>query len=258
MEDTQNSGLDSDETGNQNLYLENERLRATNQMLWSLLADISKKMQSSSAAIKASVSSLLGYDIVLGMAAQHELLEIIESSTDQVSKNIMLLTLVSKMASDTFIINPEPTEVPEILSAVIGTVAKTYPDLPFDLTVRTPGKPAYVDYEYLSIALVMLCELMIQMQPSPRPLGIAAVESKDHWAVDIGEVNQEVLGTLLKASAGGSDELLQDAHLLPTRRLQLYVVYRILERLSIKISTPSSNTNEPVNIRLMVPVVDIN
>ena len=192
------------------------------------------------------------------MAAQHELLEIIESSTDQVSKNIMLLTLVSKMATDTFIINPEPTEVPEILSSVNGTVAKNYPDLPLDLNVQTPGKPAYVDYEYLSIALVMLCELIVQMQPSPRPLSIAAVESKDHWAVDIGEVNQEVLDTLLKASASGSDELLQDAHLLPTRRLQLYVVYEILERLSIKISTLSSDTDEPVYIRLMITVVDIN
>ena len=83
------------DAGMQDLRQEVEQLRLTNQMLWALLADISKKMQVSSAAIKASVSSLLGYDIVLGTAAQHELLEVIESSTDQVSKNITLLTLLS-------------------------------------------------------------------------------------------------------------------------------------------------------------------
>ena len=169
MKNAENSSIDShasDEIRDQNLRQENEHLRMTNQMLWSLLVDISKKMQVSSAAIKASVSSLLGYDIVLGMAAQHELLEVIENSTDQVSKNIMLLTLVSKMESDTFIFNPEPTEIPELLSSVNGIIAQDYPDLPLGLNIRTPGKLACIDYEYLSIVLVMLCELIIQTQPS--------------------------------------------------------------------------------------------
>ena len=85
----------SDETRDQNLRQENERLRMTNQMLWSLFADISKKMQVSSAAIKASVSSLLGYDIILGMAAQHELLEIIQKYREGLVPLIVPATLIN-------------------------------------------------------------------------------------------------------------------------------------------------------------------
>ena len=262
MKNTENSSTDSytsDEIEDQNLRQENEHLRMTNQMLWSLITDISKKMQVSSTAIKASVSSLLGYDIVLGMAAQRELLEIIENSTDQVSKNIMLLTLVSKMESDTFIFSPEPIEIPEILSSVNGIIAQNYPDLLLGLNVHTPGKPACIDYEYLAISLVMLCELIVQTQPSPRSLNIAAAESKDHWVIEIGQASQGMIDTLLKLSTSGTDELLQDAYLLPTRKLQLYVVYKILERLSIQISTPlQSETKEPIGIRLMIPIAKTN
>ncbi|MFC1959313.1 hypothetical protein ACFLYO_01255 [Chloroflexota bacterium] len=258
MKNTESSSMDayaSDDISEQNLRQANEHLRLTNQMLWSLFADISKKMQVSSTAIKASVSSLLGYDIVLGLAAQHELLEIIENSTDQVSKNIMLLTLVSKMESNTFAINPEPIEIPEILSSVNEIVARNHPELSLGLSIHTPGKPACIDYEYLSIALVMLYELIIQTQQAPCSLNIAAVESEDHWFIDIEEVSKEIFDTLLKVSASGTDELLQDAYLLPTKKLQLYVVCKIFERLAIQIATPlASETEGPTGIRLMIPI----
>lgn len=262
MANTKHSGTNSyasEDANVEELRQEVEHLRLTNQMLWALLSDISKKMQVSSAAIKASVSSLLGYDIVLGIAAQHELLEIIENSTDQVSKNITLLTLVSQIEADTFFINPEPIEIPEILSAVNEIIAKNHPDLTPRLNIHAPGQPACVDYEYLSIALVMLYELIIQNQQSPQ-LTIAAVEVKDYWVIDIGEVGQGILDALLKVSVSGVQEFLQDVvYLLPIRKLQIYVAYKMLERLSIQISTVlESEPEETAGIRLMIPIAETN
>ena len=74
------------------LHQEINHLNSTNQTLWSLLVNISTKMQISSTVIKASVSSLLGDDIIWDGSTQNELLEIIDSSANQVSKQIMLLT----------------------------------------------------------------------------------------------------------------------------------------------------------------------
>lgn len=246
----------SDDSDAQALRQQVEHLRLTNQLLWALLADISRKMQVSSAAIKASVSSLLGYDIVLGLAAQHELLEVIEDSTDQVSKNITLLTLVSQIEAGTFFINTEPIEISEILSAVNELMSRTYPDLTINLGTQMPGRPVCVDYEFLSIALMMLFELLIQTQQPPQQLNITATESKTHCLIDVGSTKQEIYDTLSKVSESGTEVLLRDtAFLLPVRKLQLYVACKIFEQLSIQIeSAPESEPEQSTGIRLLIPL----
>jgi signal transduction histidine kinase len=239
----------------QDLRQEVEHLRLTNQMLWALLADISKKMQVSSAAIKASVSSLLGYDIVLGTAAQHELLEVIENSTDHVSSNITLLTLVSQLEADTFTSDPEPIEISEILFVANEIITRSHPDLTPDLDIPSSENLACIDYDYLSIALVMLYELNIQTQKPPQSLNITAVEAEEHWILDIGKVSQVVFDAVVEVSAGGTDELLRgQGYLPPFRKLQLYVICKILERLSIQIGTIlDSESGGTPGIRLMIP-----
>jgi K+-sensing histidine kinase KdpD len=259
MANIRNSGMNphaSEDANVENLRQEVEHLRLTNQLLWALLADISRKTQVSSAAIKASVSSLLGYDIVLGTAAQHELLEVIEDSTDQVSKNITLLTLVSQIEADTFLINPEPDEISEILAAVNETIIKQYPELALGFSIDASGSPVCIDYDYLSIALVMLYELIIQAQSSPQQLNIAASEAGDHWILDIGNVSQGIYDILSRISAGGINVLLQDAsYLLPVKKLQLYVACKIFERLSIEMTgVLGSKPDESAGIRLMIPL----
>lgn len=246
---------DSGDGGNRQ---EIEVLRMTNQMLWALLADIFKKMQVSSTAIKASVSSLLGYDIVLGASAQHELLEVIEDSSDQVSKSIMLLTFVSQMESDSFAVNVEPVEISEVISTVVGVIAKNNPELVLDLDIHAAGKSICMDYDYLSIALVMLCELIAVTQQPATPLKITTTEAEDRWRIDIGVVSQVVLDTLLSVSANGPEALLKEAQLLPIRKLQFYVAFKILEHLSIQVSALlEPGLDKPTYIRLMMPVASI-
>lgn len=247
----------STDTGGQNDRREIETLRATNRMLWSLLADILKKMQVSSTAIKASVSSLLGYDIVLGASAQHELLEVIENSSDQVSKSIILLTFLSQMESDSFMVNPDPIEVSEVLAAVTGTIARNNPDLSLDLGIDKAGKLICMDYDYLSIALVMLCELITATQLSSIPLKIRADEVDGFWRVDIGVADQVVSDVLVNVLANGPDALLEQSQLLPTRKLQFYVVFKIFERLSIQVGPwVESGVDDSTSIRLIIPAAE--
>ena len=255
MAKTQSSRMNSQLDENikeQSLYQEIEHLRMTNQALWSLLVELSKKMQVSSAAIKTSVSSLLGYDIILDVSTQHELLEIIENSTDQVSKHVMLLTLVSKIEADTFALNPEPIEIPEVLSFVNRKVNKIYPEVSLDLSIHASGKPACIDYEYLSIALVMLFELFLETQVFPQGFNILATESQNHWHVDIKEISADMQRMLLKVFSHEASEFLQNVCLRPTRKLQLYVIRKIFELLSIQIST---SLEEALGIRMMIPLV---
>ncbi|MBT4145797.1 MAG: HAMP domain-containing histidine kinase [Gammaproteobacteria bacterium] len=235
------------------LRREIEDLHNGNQALWFLLVNISKKIQASSTAIKASVSSLLGYDIIWDASTQHEILEVIDTSTDQVSKYVMLLTLVSKMESNSPVLNPEPNEIHEILSSVTENVSGNYPELSIDINTHTSNSPVCVDYEYLSIALVMLFELMIETQTLPQQLNIFTEELKDHLFVDIKGVDQDV-DKMLKVSESDIDELIQDAYLLPTTKLKLYVVYKVLELQSIQIKI-KPKIEKPTSICLMIPIV---
>jgi len=236
-----------------NLRNEAEYLRIANQLLWSLLADISKKIQGSSAAIKASVSSLLGYDIIWDASTQHELLEIIDSSTDQVSKYVTLLTLVSKMEANIFTLNTEPIEIPEILSTVNGIISKNYPELSITLSSDASARPACVDFEYLTIALVMFIEIILESRTLEQ-VNLDVTESKDHWYVDIEEINSDMIDTVSKISALEANELLQGISLLPISKLQLYFVHKIFNLLSIQVS-PILEMEQLTGIRLMIPIV---
>jgi hypothetical protein len=109
-----------------------------------------------------------------------------------------------------------------------------------------------VDYEYLSIALVMLFELMIEAQTPPQKLNIFTEEFKYHWFVDIKGVDQDV-DEMLKVSESDIDKLIQDAFLLPTTKLKLYVVYKILELQSIQIEI-QPKVEKPTSIRLIIPI----
>jgi len=260
MKNSHSSSMNSrvtEDMKDQNLCQEVEHLHMTNQFLWSLLVDISKKIQVSSAAIKASVSSLLDYEIILDVSTQHELLEIIDNSSDQVSKYVMLLTLVSKMESNTFTLSSEPIDISEMLSSVNEIITRNYPKFILKLSTQLPREPVCIDYEYLSIALVMLFELILETQTLSQELSIVAAESEKHWYVDIEEISKDALDAILKISTREDNELLQDYGLLPTAKLRLYVVRKIFELLSIQIST-ISESNETTGIRLMIPIVKRN
>jgi hypothetical protein len=107
--------MSCDQTDPLNLEQENALLRTRlKQMesrelfLWGLLLETSRKLQSSSASIKAAVSSLLNYDIFWDIANQREFLETINVSIDQVSELVMLVNIESRLRGGTLEFKREP------------------------------------------------------------------------------------------------------------------------------------------------------
>jgi len=225
-----------------------------NQAMWSLLVETSRRLQVSSAAIKAAVSSLLGYDIFWDGSTQHELLEIIDDSADQVSNHITLLSLAFRSESKSLEIKPEPNEIQEILSSALDSIAEGYPELEFEIDMLPDGDPILVDYEYLSVALKLLFEVLAETQNTPQRFKVIAREAQTDWYVDIYGVSNEILDFLATISLCLADDLNQDTRILPTNKLKLLVMCRILSLQSIQIGNTMEMENL-VGIRLSIPLV---
>jgi hypothetical protein len=225
-----------------------------NQAMWTLLVDNSRRMQVSSAAIKAAVSSLLGYDIFWDGSTQHELLEIIDDSADQVSDQITLMSLAFRSESKSLEVKPEPNEIQEILSSALDNIALSYPEIEFEIEMLPDGKPILVDYEYLSVSLRLLFEVLVETQKPPQRYKVVTSEGTAFWFVDIFGVKKDIIDYITTISLCTADEQKQDTRLLPTNKLKLLVMCRIFGLQSIQIGSSIDFQNED-GIRLSIPLV---
>jgi len=225
-----------------------------NQAMWTLLVDNSRRMQVSSAAIKAAVSSLLGYDIFWDGSTQHELLEIIEDSADQVSDQITLMSLAFRSESKSLEIKPEPNEIQEILSSALDNIALSYPEIEFEIEMLPDGSPILVDYEYLSVSLRLLFEVLVETQKTPQRYKVVTSEGTAFWFVDIYGVKKEIIDYITTISLCMADEQKQYKLLLPTNKLKLLVMCRIFGLQSILIGL-SPDIQNGDSIRISIPIV---
>lgn len=225
-----------------------------NQAMWSLLVDTSRRMQVSSAAIKAAVSSLLGYDIFWDGSTQHELLEIIDDSADQVSNQITLISLAFRSESKSLEIKPEPNEIQEILSSALDSIEPNYPEIKFELDMLPVGNPVLVDYEYLLVSLRLLFETLADTSKAQKIFKISAREDESFWFLDIHGVQKEIIEYITTISLCTANEIEQETRLLPTNKLKLLVMCRIFGLQSILIgSTPE--IEKEIGLRLSIPLV---
>ncbi len=225
-----------------------------NQAMWTLLVDTSRRMQVSSAAIKAAVSSLLGYDIFWDGSTQHELLEIIDDSADQVSDQITLMSLAFRSESKSLEIKPEPNEIQEILSSALDNIASSYPEIKLEIDMLPDGEPILVDYEYLSVGLKLLFEVLVETQKAPQRYKVVTSEGSTFWFVDIYGVKKEIIDYITTISLCMAEEQKQDKRLLPTNKLKLLVMCRIFGLQSIQLGSSTDIQNED-GIRLSIPLV---
>lgn len=227
--------------------------RARNRAMWSLLAEISQKLQASSTSIKAAVSSLLDYDIFWDGSTQHEFLETIDESVDQGSNLIMLMMLAFRSEADSLEMKPEPHALQEILSTVVDTVALG----PHQLVTDFPpeGGPVFVDYGYLAVALRLLLEVLIEPEPPSAQIELLAVESKECWLLDIKAI-PETIGTAIgHLGEDQFEELLTDGNLLSLSReklLKLFTASRIFRLQNIQLDVQTVETGKVV-LRLTIP-----
>lgn len=240
---------------NQALRRELAEIQARNQALWGLLVGVSRRLQSSSASIKAAVSSLLNYEIFWDASAQHEFLETIDSSVDQASKLIMLVALAFHFEVGSLEMDQEPQTLQEILSTVQGQDDTWLPKLDLEVSFPTMGKPALVDYEYLGLALKLLLEVFAEYGPWPHKIRLEAIEQPDAWFIQIEGIEPNILELLPHINCCTPDELFSNGEgLTPEILLRLYIACQILCLQDIRVESVKGK-EENAELRLVIPAV---
>ena len=175
----------ADELVQQNWELRHqiEDLKAQEIQVWSLLATTNRKLQVYAASIKAAVSSLLNYDIFWDSANQHEFLETIDSSVNQVSEMIVLQTLAFRTRAENLVLRKDAHLLQEILALSQMAAAKKLPELKLEISFPPAGDPILVDYEYLTKALLLLYEVIHASAPAAS-IQVTAAETDDAWLLD--------------------------------------------------------------------------
>ncbi len=248
------SPLDELRQENQALQEELAELRVRNQSTWALLVGISRRLQISSASIKAAVSSLLNYDIFWDVSAQHEFLETINSSADKASDLIMLVALAFRFEAGTLEMKPEPNLLQEILSVVKDEEAAQLSKLQLEIAFPEEGELVFVDYEYLRLAFRLLFEILAEVGPQSRSVRITAMEDAGNWRIDIGGMTREVVELLPSIRCCSPEELISHAEGVPPEiLLKFYIVCHILCAQGIR-SENYKDLEGNVGLRLVVPI----
>ena len=229
-------------------------LKAQNQAMWTLLAEISRRLQTSSTSIKAAVSSLLDYDIFWDGSTQHEFLETIDNSVDQGANLIMLMMLAFRSEANSLEMKPEPHMLQEILSTVLDTISAKKPKFHFNVASPTAGNPVFVDYGYLAVGLRLLLEVLIESGVVSPKLELRVMETEDHWCLDIVNIQESVTKTIDYLCQGRFDDLMLADHISPENVLKLFTATRIIRLQNIQLEVQAGAEGE-MGLRLVIPTV---
>jgi K+-sensing histidine kinase KdpD len=221
--------------------------RARNRAMWTLLAEVSQKLQASSTSIKAAVSSLLDYDIFWDGSTQHEFLETINDSVDQGTNLIVLMTLAFRSETDSLEMKPEPHTLQEILSTVLDTISVKMPGLQIKIDFPSEGRPVLVDYGYLAVALRFLLEALISSQ-----IELLAVEVENGWVLNISGIEEATNKVISDLCQDRFDELVTVNTLSPENTLKLFTAFRILRLQSIELYLNTDEAEIP-GLQLTIP-----
>jgi K+-sensing histidine kinase KdpD len=245
--------LSYEEMYQQNLDLrrELEELRTNLQSVWALLVDASRKLQISSASIKAAVSSLLNYDIFWDGANQHEFLTTINTSVDQAAKLVALLALAFRAEESSLELKRESHNLQEIISIVQDHGAIAFPKLILAITLPEEGRPVLVDYEYLIIALELLCEVF-EVAAGMEHIQVQATENQDSWFLDFKELDLAIVQLILSPLDWQADRLAVSQSLPLDYLLRLHVARQILRLQGISVEILDNMTGKSA-LRLRVP-----
>lgn len=244
-----------DELSRENAALRSELERASSghDYIWMLLVEASRRLQVSSASIKAAVSSLLNYDLFWDPANQHEFLETIDTSVDKVARLVMLLALAFRAEAGSLELKREPQSLQEILALVHANTAAKNPKMTLRLSFPKEGKPVLVDYEYLTIAFGYLFDLLAARQESGK-IRIEAVENPQDWSLNIAGVEEADLNLIQTMHSCKTNEIALSRYaLLPELILGLHVACEIFHLQDIDMETIPTPQGEQL-LRLTVPI----
>ena len=225
-------------------------------VMWNLVSEISQGLQMSFASIKAAVSSLLDGDIFWDQAAQHEFMQTIDKSVDDSSSLTAVMTLAMRCESQTLIVHREPNSLQEILSQARDLVQKDIPDAIIDLSLPAETRPAFVDFEYLRMALRLLMDVLLNTNVnSCVPMSIRMLEKATEWQLvvetDFTDQTNDVVNWLCFHAP---ERLLLPVNLRSEIKMKTLVSYQLLTLQTIKLTT-SSAVEQATSLVLYVPYV---
>jgi hypothetical protein len=235
---------------NQLLRRKVDDFQAENRALWRLLFETNRRLQLSSAAIKASVSSLLNYDIFWDGTNQHEFLETINTSIDQVGRLINLQTLIFRLQAGTIELERDYQALPEIFSVVQEHLSKRVENLSLEVAFPTSGKPVLVNYEYLVIAIEFLIEAAAQS--GAKKIRIQAVERPAHWTVDISGMTTSTILRIQELLKDQETRSEPDELLAPEHQLRLWLAIHLLLQQGVQFENPD-HPLEPNHLYVLIP-----
>jgi K+-sensing histidine kinase KdpD len=251
------SPLSIEELFQQNVALRREldEAKADRERMGEMLVDMSRRLQVSSASIKAAVSSLLDRGILWDNANQHEFLKTIEASIDQADRLIALLVNVSQAEAGSLRLQVEPQVLQEILSFVQDRSQPGSRKLAMRVIVPAEGKPVLVDFQYLMTALGLLFEVF-QTGKHPQSINVRATELSETWWLDFEGLDPSVISLIQQASIIKRSRQIPSDRLRLDSALRLYVVRHLLGQQNIQIEVLAGQTIAPI-LRMTVPAVAV-
>lgn len=244
---------------NQVQELQNDlaQLKTNNQVIWGLLVQIGNRLQRSSTAIKTAVSSLLDYDIFWDETTQYEFLQAIDNSTDELANLIVLITLAFRSQAKTLEIKTEPNALQEILANLQSNLAKNNPQIHFDIHYPSDGQPALVDYQYLSLALGLLIEVIFNEEKETERFSLQASENTNYWQLKIGHLNSSLVTIIRRFFEQAGDITTIVDQTAPENALKLMTACRILYLQQINLCRQTIPLN-PAMVCLQIPIAPQN
>lgn len=228
------------------------QLKTNNQVIWGLLVQIGNRLQRSSTAIKMAVSSLLDYDIFWDETTQYEFLQAIDSSTNEMADLIVLMTLAFRSQAKTLEIEVEPNSLQEIVVSLQKSINKNGRKIEMEVQYPFEGDPVLVDYQYLSLALALLIEVIFSEDKDATKLSIITHKSPDFWHLQIEHLNPSIVVIIRHFFEQASDIVTISNQILPEDALKLITACRILFLQNIQLCEKGSISN-PTAICLQIP-----
>jgi hypothetical protein len=138
-------------------------------------------------------------------------------------------------------IRPELNSIPEILSSVLDVLTEEYTDLDLKIELHQESKPALVDYEYLSLALKLLFEVLVETQPISQVIYVNTYETDAYWHINILGLNTETISFISSFSHCFVGDFNDWTSIVPINKLKLLVMCKIFAIQSIQIQTVTLN-----------------
>jgi len=169
-----------------------EEQETAQKFFWDLLVDIARRMQLSSTSIKVAVSSLLSNDIFWDPVNQHEFFTTINNSANVISDSVVLLNLAFRAKANKLVLKMEPQILQEILATIQRNAQARLNNVKIELDLSHSNQTVKVDYEYISMALVYLLDI-IGAFCMDKIIRIVAHEKDGNWFLDFFGGMREIL-----------------------------------------------------------------